>query len=141
MAEHDVSITTTFEVAEFISRITGNLAILDTALENIRKLHSAGVRIAVGTDRMKDVLRNRPTIPLGEYHHLLNCGLTLHEVITAATKNSAYVCGLEQKTGAIRPGMWANIIATALPLDESLSALGHIEFVMNRGTVIRDFPI
>ena len=34
-------------------------------------------------------------------------------------------------------GKQANIIAVKEPIDETFSALSHVEFVMNRGTVIK----
>ena len=59
------------------------------------------------------------------------------EVIDAATINAAKICKIDDQVGSIAVGKQANIIAVKDAIDETFEALSHVEFVMNRGQVIK----
>jgi imidazolonepropionase-like amidohydrolase len=77
------------------------------------------------------------TVPIKEFQLLHQAGLSVQEVLAAATLNAAYVCKVDDRLGSIEVGKQANLIAIQTPLDESFEALRHVEFVMHGGTIIK----
>lgn len=107
-------------------------------VDNCRRFHEFGGMLVVGTDTMR--MESQPhvaTMPVREFQLLHEAGLTVDEVIEAATINAARVCFLDKKMGSIEVGKKANIIAVKDPIDERFEALSHVEFVMNLGTIIK----
>ena len=97
--------------------------------------------MAVGTDFM---FENPPYqtvgIPVHELRLLRKAGLSLDEIIRAATIDSARVCGVAGETGSIEEGKRADIIAVSAPVDDTFRAFETIPFVMNRGSIIKHMP-
>lgn len=109
------------------------------AIDNVARFFQKGGLVAVGTDAMR--METRPqavAMPLKEMQLLYKAMGSVREVVKAATINAARVCHLDRDLGTIEAGKKANIIAIRDPLDESFQALGHVEFVMNQGVVIKD---
>lgn len=107
-------------------------------VDNCRRFHEFGGMLVVGTDTMR--MESQPhvaTMPVREFQLLHEAGLTVDEVIEAATINAARVCFLDKEMGSIEVGKKANIIAVKDPIDERFEALSHVEFVMNLGTIIK----
>lgn len=107
-------------------------------LDNCRRFHGYGGMLVVGTDTMR--MESQPhvaTMPVKELQLLHKAGLTVEEVIAAATINAAKVCYIDNEVGSIEKGKRANIIAVKDPIDETFQALSHVEFVMNLGVVIK----
>lgn len=107
-------------------------------VDNCRRFHDFGGMLVVGTDTMR--MESQPhvaTMPVKELQLLHEAGLTVDEVIDAATINAAKICGIGHEEGSIEVGKRANIIAVKDPIDESFQALSHVEFVMNLGVVIK----
>lgn len=107
-------------------------------VDNCRRFHEFGGMLVVGTDTMR--MESQPhvaTMPVREFQLLHEAGLTVDEVIEAATINAARVCFLDKEMGSIEVGKRANIIAVKDPIDDSFAALSHVEFVMNLGTIIK----
>lgn len=107
-------------------------------LDNVRRFVSFGGMVAVGTDTMR--MESQPhvvTMPIRELQLLHQAGLSLEQVIDAATINAAKLCKIDDQVGSIEVGKQANIIAVKNEIDETFEALSHVEFVMNRGTVIK----
>ena len=107
-------------------------------LDNVRRFVSFGGMVAVGTDTMR--MESQPhvvTMPIRELQLLHQAGLSLEQVIDAATINAAKLCKVDDQVGSIEVGKQANIIAVKDEIDETFEALSHVEFVMNRGTVIK----
>ena len=60
------------------------------------------------------------------------------EIIVAATKNAAFVCGRDGDLGTIEPGKIADvIILPGNPLDD-LNFLTNVETVIHNGVVVKD---
>ena len=109
------------------------------AIDNVARFFQKGGLVAVGTDAMR--METRPAsvaMPLKEFKLLYKAMGSVREVIKAATINAAAVCGLADSIGTLEPGKQANIIAVKSALNESFEALGHVEFVMNRGVIIKN---
>ena len=98
-----------------------------------------GGKVAVGTDAMRmEIQPEVAGMPLRELRLLHEAGLSVDEVIDTATINAAEVCGIADQVGSIAVGKRANLIAVKDPIDEGFDALAHVEFVMNRGVVIKN---
>jgi enamidase len=101
-------------------------------LEIVRRFHSAGGVIALGTDWNSHL---GPSLAIQEARLLHAAGLTTLEVIEAATKNAAWVCGHGQDLGTIEAGKLADIIIVDGALDSDLEALDRVVIVLKGGQV------
>lgn len=92
-----------------------------------------GVKIAFGTDA--------GMLPHGEnakqFRDYIAWGMPPMEAILTATKNAAELLGWSDRIGAVSPGLYADIIATAgNPLDDP-TELERVTFVMKGGVVYK----
>ena len=108
------------------------------AVDNARRYHEKGGMLVLGTDTMRMELNPEAVgVPVKEFRLMHEAGLTVQEVLAVATCNAARVCKVDDRLGSIEVGKQANLIAIRSPLDETFEALTHVEFVMNRGVVIK----
>ena len=111
----------------------------DICVDNVRRFVEFGGIVAVGTDTMR--MESQPHVacmPVKELQLLHKAGLSVPQVIDAATITAAKLCKIDDQVGSIEVGKQANIIAVKDPIDETFEALSHVEFVMNRGKVIKE---
>ncbi|MEO8742850.1 MAG: amidohydrolase family protein [Lysobacteraceae bacterium] len=102
--------------------------------ENFRKAVASGVKMAFGTDA-------------GVYPHGWNAkqfakeiqwGMTPMRAIQSATTDAADLLGRSDQVGAVKPGLYADMVAVNTdPLTDS-HALEHVGFVMKGGVVVKD---
>jgi imidazolonepropionase-like amidohydrolase len=106
--------------------------LVEPALKNLKKLENAGVIIAAGTDAGNIGTLHGPSI-FREFELMAEAGLTPMEILTAATVNAAKVFAKDSETGAIDPGMLADlVILRANPLVDIHNA-SEIETVIKDG--------
>jgi imidazolonepropionase-like amidohydrolase len=110
-------------------------AALELQRKNLRKAYQSGVKFAYGTDAA--------VIPHGQnakdFDILVNqLGVPPMDAIKIATTNAADLLGLADKTGAIRAGLWADLIAVDGDPLTDIRRLEHVAFVMKSGTVYKD---
>ena len=92
-------------------------------LDNVRRLHDAGIPVACGTDAgMPGTYHGYAT--LHELELLVEAGLTPMDAIVAATMTSARAAGLEADRGTIAPGKLADLLLVDGKPDQSI---GDIE--------------
>lgn len=109
------------------------------AIENVRRFHEKGGRIVLGTDTMRmEQMPEVACVPVREFCLLHEAGLTIQEVLAAATINAAIACKVDDRLGSIEVGKQANLIAIKGELDETFEALKDVSFVMNNGTIIKN---
>lgn len=109
-----------------------------TVVDNTVRFLRKGGMVCVGTDTMR--MESQPHVaamPIRELQLLHRAGLSVSQVIDAATINAAKFCKADDRIGSIAVGKQANIIAVKDAIDETFSALSHVEFVMNLGCVIK----
>ncbi|MEI6640401.1 MAG: amidohydrolase family protein [Novosphingobium sp.] len=105
-----------------------------------RKSHALaikmGVKIAFGTDT--GVSRHGDNAR--EFALMVKAGMSPMAAIAAATVNAAEALGRTDTVGRIAPGMPADIIAVHGDPLTDVTRLEHVDFVMKRGTVIKQVP-
>jgi imidazolonepropionase-like amidohydrolase len=107
------------------------------AKKNIKHAVDSGVKVALGTDA-------------AVYPHGLNAhefevyvnqiGMTPLAALQAGTINAADLLGWSDKTGALDPGKWADIIAVNGDPLKDITTLQHVSFVMKSGVVYKSGP-
>jgi len=81
--------------------------VIETAKANLRRLNDAGAPIAVGTDFEPGLETGMPST---EMLLMRQCGMTPMQIIVAATKHGAHVCGLDSELGTIESGKIADVL-------------------------------
>jgi imidazolonepropionase-like amidohydrolase len=104
--------------------------------DNLRRFVGAGGTLALGDDY------GNPGVTLGmpmaEIRHWLAAGLDPMQVIVAATRGSAEVCGLAGEIGTVEVGKAADLLVVdGDPLVE-IDALERAALVIRAGEIIRD---
>jgi imidazolonepropionase-like amidohydrolase len=89
--------------------LQANIVRFDHALHNVKRLHDAGILVALGTDA------GMPGTPHGtstlhEMELLVQAGLTPTEALMAGTANSAKAIGLDADRGTIEKGKRADLV-------------------------------
>ncbi|TVQ14664.1 MAG: amidohydrolase family protein [Balneolaceae bacterium] len=101
--------------------------------DTFSRAYKYGVRIAFGTDA--------GVFPHGmnglEFGYMVEAGMPAMEAIISATSTAATVLGMQDRIGAIRAGMLADIIAVpGNPLND-IGVMTDVKFVMKDGKVYR----
>ncbi len=119
-----------------LQNCTGNVR---TAVDNLRAFSQAGGNVALGTD-----FSGYPNcdfdlgMPMTEIELMLQADMTPMQVIVAATKNAAHVCGLDDQIGTLEPGKAADVLVVEGNPLEDMTALADVRMVVHDGVVIRD---
>ena len=119
-------------VAEGAARIAGQER---TAAANLRRLHLAGVPVAMGTDAGNPLTLHGPAV-YAELEAMEAAGLSPMEVLVAATRNGARAMGRGDDLGTVEPGRAADLLVLAADPTASASAFRSLESVV-RGGVLR----
>jgi imidazolonepropionase-like amidohydrolase len=77
-------------------------------IENLARLHRAGVPIATGTDAGNPLTLHGPSI-YHEMETMRGVGLSAMDVLVASTRNGARAMGRDD-FGTLEPGMWADLV-------------------------------
>lgn len=106
--------------------------VMETAMENLRRAHRAGVKLATGTDAGNLLVIHGPTVQR-EIALWVKAGIPVETAIAAATGQAAALLGAGNRLGFIKPGHEASVILVdGNPLTD-LSALEHISTVFLHG--------
>jgi amidohydrolase family protein len=101
-------------------------------LDNVRRLHQAGIGIGVGTDAGETATYHGYSA-LHEMELLVEAGLTPLEAIEAGTLVSARALGAEKQRGTIAPGMAADLVLIDGRPDETISDIEKTSRVFFNG--------
>lgn len=111
------------------------------AQANVRRFAALGGEIALGSD-YTDVPQNgfphfELGMPMHEIESLAGAGLSAMQIIVAATRNAARVCGLGDELGTLEAGKTADVLVVNGDPLRDLSALTAVRLVIRRGEIIR----
>ncbi len=106
--------------------------------DRFRKLHAAGVPMAVGTD-----INGRDQGQIGVFYQdelqiWLDWGYTAHEVIQAATRVGAEAAGLDEELGTLQPGKLADAIVVPGDPLQDITLVTRPIMVIKDGVVVRE---
>jgi imidazolonepropionase-like amidohydrolase len=102
-------------------------------IDMARRAHSAGVKIAFGTDTGVSAHGDNAY----EFVLLVRAGLTPLEAIQSATVGAADHLQISKDAGALTPGHSADIVAVAGDPLSDISVLQKVDFVMKQGVVFK----
>jgi imidazolonepropionase-like amidohydrolase len=104
-------------------------------MDVVRRFHEAGGTVAVGNDFNDRAMTER--LPLLEVEMLVGAGLSPMDVLVAATRNGARVCGRRWDLGTLEPGKLADlIIVDGDPTTDPVAALQRVRLVMRGGVSV-----
>lgn len=134
LIKQDIYVVPTLTVFEAYGGLKGSS-------DNLGRFVQAGVKIALGNDYTFIPQNNFDHFDLGmpmhEITRMSEAGMTPMQIIVAATRNAAHVCGLEAELGTLEVGKLADILITnGDPLND-LSALTQVQIVIHGGEIIR----
>jgi imidazolonepropionase-like amidohydrolase len=108
--------------------------IIPAAKKNMAKAFRAGVRVALGTDA--GVYPHG--LNGGEFWSMVELGLTPTQALQSGTVNAAELMGWSDRIGAIRDGMFADMVAVKGDPLSDIRLLQHVQFVMKDGVVYKN---
>ncbi|CAG0944548.1 hypothetical protein ANRL1_01813 [Anaerolineae bacterium] len=98
----------------------------ETAGRRFERAHQAGVKYTVGTDNMIGHLAY-------ECKLLVDFGVPPLQAVCAATGRAAEACGVADRWGTLKPGMFADMISVAGNPLEDIAALYQVGLIMKGG--------
>ncbi|MFL6415081.1 MAG: amidohydrolase family protein [Bryobacteraceae bacterium] len=113
---------------------------LDVAKQNVRKLQSATVSIAFGTDSGANAYRVPGFAEHRELQLLVDAGLTPLEAIHSATQVTAAMLHIDEKTGTIQPGKQADLIVLNGDPSKDIANTEKIEMIFHNGRQVKREP-
>jgi imidazolonepropionase-like amidohydrolase len=110
----------------------------DVFLDRLKRAQKIGVTMAFGTDAFFAVPgKTRGAIAIQYLDSYTEAGIPNKDILKMITTNAAALLGVEKSRGAIKVGMYADIIAVpGNPLD-NINTLKNVSFVMKNGAVFK----
>jgi imidazolonepropionase-like amidohydrolase len=103
-----------------------------------QKALKKGVKIALGTDA--GGFDWKELNPVDEFVYYVKYGMTPMQAIRSGTIVPAELLGWGDKSGAIEPGKWADIVAVSGDPLADITELQRVKFVMKGGVVYKSEP-
>jgi imidazolonepropionase-like amidohydrolase len=110
----------------------------DRSVDRLKRAYKIGVTLAFGSDLIFWAAdETRGTWTISQIDSLVEAGIPPRAILLALTTNAAQLLGVEKTRGAIKPGLFADIIATPEnPLD-NINTVKQVSFVMKNGKVFK----
>ena len=107
-------------------------------IDRLKRAWRLAVPMAFGTDIYFDVPgHSRGTAALTSLECYVKAGIPASAILRLMITDAAHLLGVEGERGALRPGMYADLIAMPGSPLEDIQALRQVDFVMKNGIVIR----
>jgi imidazolonepropionase-like amidohydrolase len=103
-----------------------------TMEHNLRRLHAAGVPIAMGTDAGNPGTAHGPSV-YREMEAMQAAGMSAADVFRASTLTAAQAMGLEREMGTIEPGKRADLLLLSADPLEDIRNTSRIDAVVVGG--------
>ena len=134
MISRRIAMVPTLTVFDAYNSLTG-------AQANVRRFVALGGEVALGSDYTDIPQNDFPHFELGMPMHEIECmagaGLTAMQIIVAATRNAARVCGLGEELGTLEVGKTADVLVVDGDPLRNLAALTNVRLVIHLGEIIR----
>ncbi len=101
-----------------------------------RKMKKLGVKMGVGTDHVGYMLEY-PWVYFEEIERFVEHGYTPMEVIVAATKINAEICGASDRLGTIEKGKVADLLVIEKDPLKDIRALRKAKIIIQEGKIIK----
>lgn len=110
----------------------------ERSVDRLKRAYKIGVTLAFGSDLIFWAAdETRGTWTMSQIDSFIEAGIPPRAILLAMTTNAAQLLGVEKTRGAIKPGLFADIIATPEnPLD-NINTLKQVNFVMKNGKVFK----
>jgi imidazolonepropionase-like amidohydrolase len=107
-------------------------------VDRLGRAYRGGLGLAFGADIVRAPPgTSRGAVALSVIDSWVEAGVPAGDILRAMTVNAARLLGMERDRGAIRPGAFADVIATRRNPLENIAALEDVVFVMKEGKVFR----
>jgi imidazolonepropionase-like amidohydrolase len=114
---------------------------LQIALKNVKRVHDAGIMLALGTDSGAQPVRVQGFSEHHELELLVKAGLTPLQAITVATKNAAAALKVGDQYGTLEPGKKASFIVLDKDPSSNILNTRTIRAVWKNGQKVSDGPL
>jgi imidazolonepropionase-like amidohydrolase len=107
-------------------------------VERLKRAYRIGTLMAFGTDEIFWLPNEtRGTLTISFIDSWVEAGIPATVILQGLTSNAARLLGVEKDRGAIKPGLAADIIATAENPLENINTLKQVSFVMKDGKIVK----
>jgi imidazolonepropionase-like amidohydrolase len=107
-------------------------------VDRLRRAYKIGVTIAYGTDVIyAQEGQTRGTLSVSFIDSFVEAGIPPKAIVKMMTTNAARLLGVDKDRGAIRPGLYADIIATPENPFDNIQTLRRVSFVMKDGAIFK----
>lgn len=104
--------------------------------DNLRRVHAAGIPVAMGTDAGNPLTLHGPAV-YAEMEAMQAAGLRPMDVLVASTRGGALAMGRLADLGTIEPGKLADLLVVAGDPAADISNLRKLRYVVRGGVVRR----
>lgn len=136
MATMTLGLTPTNPNATQAGQAMRGRALLPRSRETVRHALALGVTVIAGTDSY--YASDYPQRIADEMEQLASVGMSNADVLAAATSRAASCLAIGDRTGALRPGLEADITVIEMNPLENISAVRDVTLVINDGVVAID---
>ena len=105
---------------------------LQTMAGNLKRVHAAGIVIAMGTDAGNPLTVHGGSV-FAEMEAMQRAGMSASDVLVAATRNAARAMGRADRCGTIEPGKWADLLLVAADPNRDIANMRKIRTIMRLG--------
>lgn len=112
---------------------------LNRITDNLLNANKKGIRITVGSDSFCSTLTPYGKYAITEMYALNKAGLTNMEVLKAATKNGAEMLKIDDITGTLEAGKFADLLVLSGNPAEDMKAVAteNMEVIMKEGAFVK----
>ncbi len=102
---------------------------------NLRRVHAAGIAVAMGTDAGNPLTLHGPSV-YAEMEQMQKAGLAPADVLVAATRNAARAMGRDTEFGTLEAGKWADFLVLGEDPLQDVTAFRSRSHVARAGVLV-----